>query len=108
MKQMTLFDMKKKLKTPDKKKTPLKYQGSPSKGMKTPEKKPKPDERMKTPIIVSKLVKAVKSEGEQKKINALVLQAAKMLTSPQRKRLPESVKEMVLSKYKKMEEQKKM
>ncbi|XP_021346334.1 tyrosine-protein kinase BAZ1B-like isoform X2 [Mizuhopecten yessoensis] len=104
MKQMTLFEMSKKkgLKTPEKKKIT-------NSNNKTPDKKDRKKVMTppRTPAIVSKMVRAHKME-DQAKFKLFVQQAAKILTSPQRKRLPPQIKDTVDRKYEFFAEKKKI
>ncbi|XP_060064510.1 tyrosine-protein kinase BAZ1B-like [Ylistrum balloti] len=108
MKQMTLFEMSKKkgLKTPEKKRSTCNNSNTPDKGAKTPDRK-KVMSPPRTPAIVSKMVRAHKME-DQAKFKLFVQQAAKILTSPQRKRLPPQIKESVERKYELLAEKKKL
>ncbi|XP_033752647.1 tyrosine-protein kinase BAZ1B-like isoform X2 [Pecten maximus] len=108
MKQMTLFEMSKKkgLKTPEKRKSTCGSNSTPDKGTKTPDRK-KVMSPPRTPAIVSKMLQAKKTE-DQAKFKLFVQQAAKILTSPQRKRLPPEIKESVERKYELIAEKKKL
>ncbi|XP_064601605.1 tyrosine-protein kinase BAZ1B-like [Liolophura sinensis] len=90
MKQMTLFDLKSQ-------KTPTKN---------TPDKK-KVATPPRTPWVVTRILKA-KKDGNKVNFNLLTTKAAKDLTAAQRSRLPEEIKEIVLAKYDKLEEKRKM
>jgi hypothetical protein len=103
---MTLFDLSKNrgMKTPIKKK--MGSLKTPEKGTKTPDR-PIKSLSVKTPAIVSKMVRAFKLK-EEAKLKALAIKAAKLLTMPQMKKLPSEVKDMVNKRFEFMQEKKRM
>ncbi|XP_074660006.1 tyrosine-protein kinase BAZ1B-like [Tubulanus polymorphus] len=105
MKQITLLDMSKQLSTGSPKASPSKLK-TPTKARKSPVKPVTP----RTPLIVKRIQKTMLMDERKRKhtLPQLLTKACNDLTEKQRGNLPLDVRDMILKKYEKIAEAKKL